>query len=107
MTNTGVYKDGNGSVVPAKNPPPRQRIDGTGAMIEEAPFAANYSRVSANVRAKRLGGVWFKPFEEYREDAALSVGGLRKSFFKGVRFFLVLPVYARFFRVFISRDKSP
>lgn len=34
LTNTGVQTDRNGNIVPVKNQSPRQRIDGTAALLD-------------------------------------------------------------------------
>jgi len=34
LTNTGVQTDRNGNIVPMKNQSPRQRIDGTAALLD-------------------------------------------------------------------------
>ncbi|MBQ7718135.1 MAG: hypothetical protein IJT38_02415 [Clostridia bacterium] len=34
LTNTGVQTDRNGNIVPVKNQSPKQRIDGTAALLD-------------------------------------------------------------------------
>lgn len=34
MTNTGIQTDRNGNIVPIKNQSPKQRIDGTAALLD-------------------------------------------------------------------------
>ena len=46
LTNTGIQTDRNGNIVPVKNQSPRQRIDGTAALLS----------ISTNSRARYEGG---------------------------------------------------
>lgn len=62
LTNTGVQTDRNGNIVPVKNQPPKQRIDGTAALLDR--YAGNM-RIKTNLLQQQ--GIAMKPENKHIE----------------------------------------